>query len=44
MEGKARHPVRVAEHGVANRAAAGQLEDQPVTIVAVHDRLPVLAI
>jgi len=44
MEGKARHPARVTEHGVAKRASAGQLDDQLVTIFSVYGRLQVLAI
>lgn len=44
MEGKARHPVRVTECGAAKRIAAGQLDDQLVTIFSIHDRLQVLAI
>jgi hypothetical protein len=44
MKGKARHPVRGPEAGVTQRAAAGQLDDQPATIFSIHDRLPVGAL
>jgi hypothetical protein len=40
MEGKAWHPVRVTGYGVAKRAAAGQLDDQLVTIFSIHSPPP----